>query len=199
MIHRCSRSFRRSSICLPRSTIGPIHRDWMPTPILPSSLRTLRRAGSSRCAGENLPHLQTREARGRLKTQGKPHYRTLEEGLHLGYRKPQSGAGKWVARFYDGGQAYTVETIAIADDLSDANATTVLSFDQAQKKAREIRDQRDRAKVGKTTGPFTVADAMDLYIEFLESDDRTPDALDDTRYRDAVHIRPVLGRMPAPS
>src|SRR6266478_1995264 len=71
--------------------------------------------------------------------------RTLEEGLHLGYRKPRSGAGKWVARFYDGGQAYTVETIAIADDLSDANDATVLSFDQAQKKARKLRDERDRS------------------------------------------------------
>jgi integrase len=144
-------------------------------------------------------NLQTREARTRLKARPEPYYRVIEEGLHLGYRKPRSGAGKWVLRRYVGEQSYEVEVIAIADDLSDANDATVLSFDQAQKKAREIRDQRDRAKAGKCTGPFTAADAMDLYIEFLEGDDRSEDALADTRYRDKVHIRPALGHLEAAS
>ncbi len=134
--------------------------------------------------------LQTSEARRRLKAQGKPHYRTLEEGLHLGYRKPRSGAGKWVVRFYDGGQAYTVETIAIADDLSDANDATVLSFDQAQKKARKLRDERDRSAAGKRSGPYTVADAMVDYLAFLDARRKTGR---DAKWKSDAFIIPTLG------
>jgi hypothetical protein len=134
--------------------------------------------------------LQTSEARRRLKAQGKPHYRTLEEGLHLGYRKPRSGAGKWVVRFYDGGQAYTVETIAIADDLSDANDATVLSFDQAQKKARKLRDERDLSAAGKRSGPYTVADAMADYLAFLDARRKTGR---DAKWKSDAFIIPTLG------
>ena len=61
--------------------------------------------------------LETRSARGRLKARGKPYYRSMEPGLHLGYRKALSGAGKWIARHYVGDQAYQVEVIGIADDF----------------------------------------------------------------------------------
>ena len=54
--------------------------------------------------------LETRTARAALKPSGKPYYRAIEEGLHLGYRKGQTG-GKWVMRRYVGGQSYTLETI----------------------------------------------------------------------------------------
>ncbi len=71
--------------------------------------------------------LDTRAARNRLKPRGKPYYRTVEEGLHLGYRRLKghpgkpAGAGKWVLRHYIGAQAYVVETIGNADDYSDAD------------------------------------------------------------------------------
>lgn len=84
-----------------------------------------------------------RESRLKLKARGKPHYKLLEEGLHLSYRKPKTGAGEWVVRLY-GGEDYKVEIIELADDLSDANDATVLSFDQAQKRPRGRRDERDR-------------------------------------------------------
>jgi integrase len=142
-------------------------------------------------------NLQSREARRRLKARGKPHYKILEEGLHLGYRKPRSGAGKWVARRYVGKQSYEVEVIALADDLSDSNDATVLSFDQAQRRARELRDMRDRAAAGKTDGRFTVADAMDLYIKFLENEGRSEASIVEVRYRDRAFIRPKLGDMEA--
>src|SRR5947207_13795251 len=71
--------------------------------------------------------LDTRTARAKLKPRGKPYYRKLEEGLHLGYRKPRGRkgkpavSGKWVLRRYVGGQAYVVETIGISDDFADAD------------------------------------------------------------------------------
>ena len=71
--------------------------------------------------------LETRAARERLKPRGKPYYRIIEEGLHLGYRKPRSGAGKWVLRHYVGDQSYTVETLAPADDLSESRSGKNLS------------------------------------------------------------------------
>ena len=71
--------------------------------------------------------LDPRAARARLKARGKPYYRAVEEGLHLGYRRVKgrpgkpAAAGKWVLRHYVGGQKYCVETVGVADDLSDAD------------------------------------------------------------------------------
>jgi integrase len=129
--------------------------------------------------------LQTRESRSRLKARGKPYYRAIEEGLHLGYRKPQGRrgspvAGKWVVRRYIGGQAYSVDTIAPADDFSEANGDTILSFAQAQQKTRE------RIKAG----PLTVHDAVESYLAFLELNRKTAV---DARYRAEAFIYPGLG------
>src|SRR5918994_1966034 len=116
--------------------------------------------------------LETRAARARLSPQGKPYYRTLEEGLHLGYRKPVSGAGKWVLRHYVGGQDYTVETIEAADDLSDADGVAILSYRQAQARARERMVHRAHAAAGKH-GPLTVRDAVEAYLAWLADNRRT--------------------------
>src|SRR5580704_3816068 len=139
--------------------------------------------------------LESRAARSRLKARGKPHYRAIEQGLHLGYRKPQGRrgnpavAGKWVVRHYVGGQAYEVETIAAADDLSDADGVAILNFKQAQEKARERMVRRAHAAAGKT-GPLTVGDAVDAYLEFLSTNRKSAD---DARYRARAFIYPQLG------
>lgn len=142
--------------------------------------------------------LQTRDARGRLKPRGKPYYRAIEEGLHLGYRKPRGRrgspavAGKWVVRCYlEKERTYVVETIAAADDFSDADGVAILNFRQAQDRARERSVQRARDAAGK--GPFTVAEAMDGYLAWLESEGRSEAAIADARYRDIAFIRPKLG------
>src|SRR4029077_2538692 len=96
--------------------------------------------------------LETRAARSRLKSRGKPYYKSLEPGLHLGYRKPVSGAGKWVLRQYVGDEAYDVETIATVDDFSDSDGVAILDFRQAQAVARERMVQRARTGAGKS-GP----------------------------------------------
>ena len=149
--------------------------------------------------------LDSRAARGRLEARGKPHYRTIDPGLHLGYRKLRGGAGKWVVRHYAGGQTYVVETIATADDLSDATftdrelskakitPTDILNFGQAQAKARAIRDERSRLAAG-TFGPYTIDNAMDDYLLFLESNRRTAD---DARYRYKAFIEKPLGKIEA--
>jgi integrase len=115
----------------------------------------------------------------------------MEPGLHLGYRKALSGAGKWIARHYIGGQAYQVEVIGIADDFSDADGVRILSYRDAQTLARERATARAHHAAGKH-GPLTVADAMDEYLHFLE-DNRKSSA--DAGYRDRALIRPVLGNL----
>jgi integrase len=136
--------------------------------------------------------LETRAARSRLKPRGKPYYKSLEPGLHLGYRKPVSGAGKWVLRHYVGDEAYDVETITTADDFSDADGVAILDFRHAQAVARERMVQRARTVAGRSR-PWTVADAMNAYLEFLEVDGRSAHTVHDARCRDLAHIRPKLG------
>jgi integrase len=132
--------------------------------------------------------LDTRAAREKLKARGKPHYRTLDPGLHLGYRKLKGQPGRWVVRFYIGKQAYETETIATADDLSRANAVDVLDWQQAQEEARRRRDTRVQAAAGK--GPFTVANAIKLYVEALAAEGRKTT---DTEQRASAMIIPSLG------
>jgi integrase len=133
--------------------------------------------------------LETRAARGRLKARGKPYYRALEPGLHLGYRRPQAGAGKWLARHYIGNQAYELEILAIADDYSDADGVAVLSYREAQTKARERMVARAHHAAGKH-GPLTVQDAVEAYLEFLDAHRKTGYH---ARHRARAHILPALG------
>ena len=139
--------------------------------------------------------LESRESRSRLASRGKPHYRLLEPGLHIGYRKPKGRkgrpavAGTWVARQYIGDQNYVVEKIGTADDFSDADGTIILSFAQAQDKARTHMVRRAHTANG-VAGPLTVEAAVENYLEFLESNRKSAV---DARHRAQAHIYPTLG------
>ena len=134
--------------------------------------------------------LDSREARRRLKIRGKPYYRAIERGLHLGYRRLGDGqAGTWVARHYVGEQQYEVARIGPADDNSDADGVAVLDFWQAQEAARKAMVERTHLAHGKY-GPITVGDAMDEYIAYLDHNKKSGA---DARYRDRALIRPALG------
>ncbi len=144
-------------------------------------------------------NLETRTARSRLRTRHKPFFRLIEPGLHLGYRKLASGPGTWLARRYSGEGRYTVENlrtadgaIIIADDYSDADGSQVLSFAQAQERTRMRRSTASEPAV---TTPYTVADVMDAYLDFLRTDGRSEAAIRDAQYRDRAFIRPKLGEL----
>lgn len=138
--------------------------------------------------------LETRTARSRLPVRHKPYFRLIEPGLHLGYRKLTSGPGTWLARRYSGEGRYVLENLRtadgaliLADDFEDSDGTRILSFAQAQQAARGVRGQR------RSGGGYTIADAMDDYLRFLESDGRTPHSIRDARYRADALILPQLG------
>ncbi len=132
--------------------------------------------------------LDTREARGKLKARGKPYWRTIERGLHLGYRRLKGKAGTWCCRHYIGQQEYQIEAIASADDLSDADGAVILDFWQAQRAARE----RMVSRAGGKAGPLTVKQAVEEYLGWLETNRKSAH---DARYRAAAFIYPELGNL----
>ncbi len=136
--------------------------------------------------------LGSRTARAELVAQGKPYYRALDPGLHLGYRKSAAG-GKWVVRSYTGAGVYKVETIAVADDKADADGATVLSFSQAQAVARERHAAHQRTAKGlpgRPAGLYTVRVCIEEYLSYL-AEKRKSAA--DARYRAEALILPALG------
>jgi integrase len=134
--------------------------------------------------------LETRTARDRLKSRGQPYYRALEPGLlHLGYRKPLAGAGKWLARVYVGDGSYQLRKIGVADDFSDADGKVVLNYKQAQDGARKVMFEQAGRGVG------TVADAMEAYLRALEAEGREPSSMASTRWSVNALILPALGHI----
>jgi len=132
--------------------------------------------------------LATRMARYGLRARPKPYYLVVKPGLHLGYKKPLSGAGKWVIRHSLGGHAYAVQRIATADDHSDADGDRILNFEQAQQKAR-VSTARNPVAGEELKSP-TVADVIARYLEFLENSRKS---VRDARHRANAFIVPKLG------
>src|SRR5271170_7867366 len=135
--------------------------------------------------------LDTREARSKLKARGKPFWRTVEHGLHLGYRRLKGKSGTWWVRHYLGAQNYETQSLGIADDLSDADGVAVLDYWQAQTKAREQMVNRAHAAAGKAK-PLTVKDAVERYLRYLENERKSGY---DARCRAEALIYPQLGQI----
>jgi integrase len=131
-------------------------------------------------------NLESRTARARLKSNdGQPHYRRLEPGLHLGYRKPRAGAGKWLARLNVEGK-YGYHPLGTADDFSDPDGKIILSYKQAQDAARKVQ-------VGRGIG--TEGDAVEAYIRLLEAEGRVRTSIAVLRCSANAHILPALGHV----
>jgi integrase len=124
--------------------------------------------------------IESRAARSKLKARGKPYFKAIGNGLHIGYRKGKT-EGKWVVRRYVGDQNYVTETIATADDSVDADGIEALDFWQAQERARE------RTKKA-YSGPYRVRDAIADYLDYLG-----PDRNRATRQRLDKHVLPKIG------
>jgi integrase len=107
--------------------------------------------------------LETRAARLRLKIRRKPYFLLVAPRVGLGYRRNQ-GPGSWVARGANGVGGYWLKVFAISDDHEDADGNAVLSFWQAQDKAKELVRGRSGG-----TRPVTVAEALDHYAQDLKS------------------------------
>lgn len=114
--------------------------------------------------------LGTRTARAKLAARHKPYFRLVEEGVHLGYRRSTVAgrAGTWLARRYLEAGRYETCLIGAADDVpgGTADAVKVLTFDDAQAKARQwARAQVAAVRFAATAeGGPTVRKAVESYI-----------------------------------
>jgi hypothetical protein len=136
--------------------------------------------------------LDTRAARLRLKPRREPYWRSISEGLAIGYRKGGKG-GTWIARHYSGEHGRRYQSVATTDDVADADGAHVLSFAQAQEAARKwFADlaRHDRGEV--RGGPYTVRECLEEYLTWLEGHRKTGR---DARYRVETHIVPKLGEI----
>jgi integrase len=140
------------------------------------------------------PKLDTREARRRLKIGRAPHWRSIERGKSLGYRKSASGAS-WVARSYIGAGRYAEHRIGSADDTLDSDGMEVLSWPEAQRRAHEWFNHITTVEAGEHqlhADSLTVGDALESYLEWYRPNRK---AYQDTKYNVEAHIRPALGHV----
>jgi integrase len=130
--------------------------------------------------------LESRDARARLPYDGSRngYWRTIERGLSIGYYKGPQG-GTWFVRKYEGGKMVKAR-LALADDFSDSNGSTILSFAEAQRKAlgtSETLKSRDERR-------YTVTQAVADYVEHLKIRAKS---WRDTEVKLRAHVLPELG------
>ena len=140
--------------------------------------------------------LETRTSRLRLKPRRNPYFRSIAEGLAVGYRRIKDKAGTWIVRRYVNQGRYEFHRIGTADDFADADGGNVMSYPQAVEMARKwfLREaRRERAGFDHDQSDVTVADAIRLYLQDYQR--RGGKGIDSTRYTVNAHIIPSLGEV----
>jgi integrase len=141
-------------------------------------------------------NLETRNVRLKLAARKKPYFRVIDSRAHLGYYKGSKG-GSWQARYFLGAGKYAYQTLGTADDTQDADGVAVLSFGQAQEKAREWFAQMARQAAGmeaKPAGPYLVKDAVADYLAWYKVHRKAYGATKNTLDH---HVLPELGNIEA--
>ena len=82
------------------------------------------------------PKIENRTSRLKLPVRGKPYFVTVAPGIPLGYRRNQT-VGVWVVRAADGHGGNWIKVIAVADDHEDSNGGQILTYWEAQDRARQ--------------------------------------------------------------
>src|SRR6516164_5429009 len=91
--------------------------------------------------------LDTRSARSRLTARRQPYWTVISRGCALGYRRGTNG-GTWIGRFRDDTGRQHYEALGATDDARDADGLSVLSFPQAQARARDYFTRKAREAAG---------------------------------------------------
>src|ERR1051325_8879634 len=142
------------------------------------------------------PKLDTRSARAKLAVRDSIYWVSLAPSCALGYRKGPKG-GVWIAKMVRDGHRHQVTlgpsrepgapcgrgavgctrdehrhqvTLGPADDALDPDGVLAISYAQAQAKAREWFESLTRPS--RSTGPYTVADAVADYLEWFRATGR---------------------------
>lgn len=135
--------------------------------------------------------ITTRNARSKLAVGKATHWRAIDRGLHLGYRKGRDG-GTWVGRRRACAGGYEESWLGQADDALDADGRSVLTHSQALKRAQAWYEKRARQEAGEVAeaAKITVADAMQAYLSWFATHKK---GLAATRNAIEAHILPALG------
>ena len=109
------------------------------------------------------PRLDSRTSRRSLSQAHDPYWKSIDGGMHVGYRKGKRTAS-WLARFRGDDGRYHKIVLGVADDVQDADGLNILSFSQAQAKAREWFTKMAHHEAGfvdARRGRYTVARMME--------------------------------------
>ena len=137
-------------------------------------------------------NLETRNARARLAARHKPYFRLIDAGCHIGYRKGDRG-GSWHARYFIGSGKYREQRLGLADDKQDGDGVHVLSFSQAQAKARTWFSAVAREQAGIThTGKYTFAKAVEDYMGWFRNNRKS---VSHTELMINTYLLPEFGHM----
>jgi integrase len=114
-------------------------------------------------------------ARKRLKAQHTVYWNRVSPGCSFGYRRSETqSAGIWYVKYVppkgSGGGSRIQDSLAAADDVLTADGVTVLSYEQARKKADEWIPTAKLKSSGVTPQrhDYTVQDACNDYLTALE-------------------------------
>ena len=107
--------------------------------------------------------LETRTARLKLEIRKKPYTVRVAPGVRLGYRR-NAAAGTWSVISADGKGGNWVKKFGLADDHEEANGEQVLTFWEAQERARKLaRGGRNAEHQDDPGRPISVGEALDAY------------------------------------
>jgi integrase len=135
--------------------------------------------------------LESRTARLKITPRKEPYWKAIGQGLAIGYYKGAK-SGAWYVRYRGERKRYVAETLAQADDVMDSDGTRVLTFYEAQEKARAWHLEQLRAETGNRTSirHYTVSNALDDYYAWFQHERKS---LAYTKGTIEAHIRPHLG------
>lgn len=133
--------------------------------------------------------LEVRAQRVRLTEEHRPYWVVIGQGLYLGYRKGIKG-GAWIVRYYEDGK-YITQKLGKADDFQEANDVDILNYFQAQTKAREFAENKEKGKIAEVnSNKFKVFDACENYLKWFKAHRKSYSV---TQNVIQTHILPTLG------
>src|SRR6266478_4437527 len=112
--------------------------------------------------------LESRSARLKLSARHDPYWVNVGAGLSLGYRR-HGRAGAWYGRRYLGDRKYKHKHLGDADDYTDANGESVLTYYQACAKVREFAKRQDEQQGIGITEDITVGRATEHYLAWFRA------------------------------
>lgn len=133
--------------------------------------------------------LDTRTSRLKI-SQGARIYTTIGEGIALGYRRTTKGYGTWEVRYRINGK-YSYQSLGDADDYQESDGIKILTYFQAQDKAKEKIAQLKTSN-GIIKKPITVEEATAAYLKWYEINRK---AYKETKNTIDTHILPCFGKI----